>query len=109
MANDRFDTGGPAAHPPQPRKCARVTVNAEVILRRPGQSNYRARVFDASPHGCKLEFVIRPQLDERAWVKFDGMEALEALVCWVEGHLAGVEFEKPIHPAVFDALIGRLK
>ncbi len=87
---------------PTPRKSARVSLAAEVALRRAGQPNYRVRVFDASPHGCKLEFVERPSLDETVWVKFEGMEALEASVCWVDGFAAGVEFKKPIHPAVFE-------
>ena len=64
---------------------------------------------DASPHGCRVEFVERPALAERAWIKFEGLDALEATVCWVKGFSAGVRFEKPIHPAVFDGLMARLK
>jgi hypothetical protein len=41
-------------------------------------------------------------------VKFDGLEALEAEVCWVEEFTAGLRFEKPMHPAVFDLLVERL-
>ncbi len=86
----------------------RVAVNAEVSLRRSGALNYRVRVFDASPLGCKLEFVERPRLEERVWVKFERMDAVEGFVCWVEGFQAGIEFAKPIHEAVFDALLPRL-
>jgi len=53
--------------------------------------------------------VTRPKLDETVWVKIDGLESLEALVCWVNGFEAGVEFVRPIHPAVFDFLINRLQ
>lgn len=109
MNNDRLDTGRAPARTPWPRKSDRVVVNAEVILRRVGQNNYRVRVYDTSRHGCKIEFVERPRLDQRAWVKFEGLEALEALVCWVDGFVAGVEFERPIHPAVFDLLVQRLR
>lgn len=107
--NDRSDTGRPPSRAPWPRRSGRIAVDADVVLRRSGQNNYRVRVFDISPHGCKVEFVERPKLDERAWVKFDGLEALEALVCWVNGFDAGMEFEKPIHPAVFELLLDRLK
>ena len=93
---------------PTPRKSVRVSLAAEVILRRAGQPNYRVRVFDGSLDGCKLEFVERPNLDERVWVKFEGMEALEASVCWIEDFTVGVEFQKPIHPAVFETLLKRL-
>jgi hypothetical protein len=41
-------------------------------------------------------------------LKFDGLEALEAEVCWVDGFVAGLQFDKPIHPAVFDLLLERL-
>jgi hypothetical protein len=92
-----------------PRKSARVGVSGEVTLRRPGKSNYRVRAFDASFDGCKLEFIERPEVGEALWVKFEGMELLEARVCWTEGFTAGVEFKKPLHPAVFELLISRLE
>lgn len=90
------------------RRSDRIEVNAEVALRRSGQLNYRVRVFDASPLGCKLEFVERPDLEERVWVKFDRLEAIEGVVCWTEGFHAGIEFDKPMHPAVFEMLLPRL-
>ena len=94
--------------PPVPRKCPRITLAADVTLRRAGQNNYRVRIFDASPLGCKIEFVERPNLDELVWIKFDGLEAMEAMVCWVRGSEAGVEFKRPMYPAVFDLLLKRL-
>ena len=93
---------------PRPRKSARVSLQAEVQLRRPGQHHYRVNVFDISPEGCKLEFVERPRLDETVWVKFDGYDAIQSSVCWVEGHSAGIEFERPIYPAIFENLVSRL-
>ena len=78
------------------------------MLRRPGQHSYRVKVFDVSLHGCKGEFVERPKLDEHVWVKFEGLEALEAVVCWIRGFEVGLEFENPIHPAVFDMLVSKL-
>jgi hypothetical protein len=102
------DNGVPQSRGFAERKVARVAVNAEVSLRRSVQLGYRVRAYDASPHGCKLEFVERPELAERVWVKFEGMDSLEGLVCWVDGFVAGIEFVRPIHPAVFDALVPRL-
>ena len=88
-----------------PRRSERHVLDAEVSLRRPGQLSYRVAVFDASLHGCRIEFVERPALAEHLWVKFDGLQPLEAEVCWVQGFTAGVSFLQPIHPAVFDRLI----
>ena len=41
-------------------------------------------------------------------MKFDGLQPLEAEVCWIEGFNAGVNFVQPIHPAVFDRLVAGL-
>lgn len=91
-----------------PRKGVRITLRADVTVRRAGFPNYRVTIRDLSPEGCKIEYVDRPNVNERVWVKIDGLEALEASVCWVEGTLAGVEFDHPLHSAVFDMLINRL-
>jgi hypothetical protein len=91
------------------RRSERVAIHADVSLRRSGQHNYRVRVFDVSLHGCRVEFVERPQLDEQLWVKFDGLQAIEAEVCWLDGFAAGVNFRQPIHPAVFDRLVSALR
>lgn len=92
-----------------PRADGRTATTAEVSMRRLGKLNYRVRVFDISPSGCKVELVDRPRLGEHVLVKLSGLEALEAEVCWIEGSSAGLRFEKPIHPAVFDLLLARLK
>jgi hypothetical protein len=65
------------------------------------------RVYDASPHGCKIEFVVRPRVHDRVLIKFDRLEPLSAVVCWVDGFVGGVEFDKAMHSAVFEALIER--
>lgn len=97
-------------HPPLvERQSVRITLRADVTLRRAGQNNFRVTAFDVSRHGCRLEFVDRPVLDDRVWVKFDGLESLESVVCWIEGSFAGIRFVRPIHDAVFDLLIGRLR
>ena len=93
----------------KPRKAERIELSADLSLRRVGRQHYRARVFDASPQGCKVEFVERPRLDELVWVKFDFLDAVEAQVCWVDGFYGGVKFLRPIYPAVFDLLLTKLQ
>lgn len=92
----------------QPRGYERVSVEGEVAMRRAGKLNFRVRIYDISPDGCKAEFVDRPDLGEQLWVKFDGMEALEADVRWIVAAKAGLKFARPIHAAVFDMLLSRL-
>jgi hypothetical protein len=91
-----------------PRKSERTSLSADVSLRRLGQNSYRVRVTDMSPEGCKVELVERPRIEEHMLIKFDGLEVLDGEVCWIEGYVAGLRFENPIHPAVFDLLLKRL-
>ena len=90
-----------ASHGDEPRNKQRRPVTAEVWVRRAGVHRFRVRIFDASAEGCKIEFVERPASGERLWVRFDGLEALAATVRWVYGHTGGVQFERPLHEAVF--------
>jgi hypothetical protein len=92
----------------QPRRSKRIAVTAEVTLRRHGRQNFRVQVYDASAHGCKIEFVERPEA-QSVWVRFEGLEPLEARVRWLEGQCAGLQFSRPIHPAVFDLMAERLR
>jgi len=103
-----LDSGGSPERAAMPRKGPRTSLAAEVSLRRSGQHNYRASVHDISEHGCKVEFIERPKLDETVWVKFDGLEAIEATVCWIDNRAVGLEFNRPVYPAVFDVLLKRL-
>ena len=93
----------------QPRRSGRLTLEADIVVRRSGFPNFRVRIEDISPEGCKIEFVDTPTVGERVWVKFDGLTALEGHVCWVRQPDAGIRFEKPLHEAVFDHLIDQLR
>ena len=91
-----------------PRKSDRVPITAMVKLRRRGHHNFTVKVFDLSREGCKLEFLERPELGETVWVKFEGLELLQAKACWLEDLRVGVEFVQPLHPAVFEMLALKL-
>ena len=92
-----------------PRVAERLELAAEVSLRRPGRCHYQVRLLDLSAKGCRLEFVERPRVGERLWVKFSGLNSIEAEVCWRDGFVGGVRFVRPIHPAVFDLLTTTLR
>lgn len=104
--NPEAEVGDDEQH--RERQSNRVPLFAEVTMRRLGKHNYRVRVFDASTHGCRVEFVERPAIDELVRIKFEGLQPLDARTCWIEGHCAGLEFERSIHPAVFDLLVARM-
>jgi hypothetical protein len=91
-----------------PRKAERIEVSAEASLRKSGRLSFRVSTFDVTRFGCKCEFVERPAVYERVWIKFDGLDPIGSTVCWVEGSCVGLMYESPIHPAVFDMLLARL-
>ena len=86
----------------------RVPVSASVSARRQGKLNHKVSVLDASPGGCKIEFIDCPMIGDRVWIKFDGLESMEAQVRWIDGASAGLQFARPIHPAVFELLVHRM-
>jgi hypothetical protein len=104
-----FQTDGDQERYPTPRQHERVSVEGQVTMRRSGKLNFKVHVYDLSSKGCKAEFVERPELGEQLWIKFEGIDALEAEVRWIIGAKTGVHFARPIHPAVFDLLLERLR
>lgn len=105
---ERNIAGTPRPEDSKKRRSARTSLQAEVQLRRSGHHHYVVNVYDISPEGCRIEFVERPRLDETVWVKFDGLDAIESTICWLKDADAGVEFARPIYPAVFESLVRRL-
>ena len=103
-----FNSSSTSGRALTPRKSKRVGLAAGVFLRRTGHGNYRVKIYDLSPEGCKTEFVERPELDELVWVKFDDLQSLEATVCWIRGTEVGLEFVRSIHSAVFAMLAAKL-
>ncbi len=99
------DMGDEARDSPVPPRADRVSLGVEATIRRSGLHGFRVRAFDLSPSGCKIEFIERPAVGERVWVKFDTLEAIEAEVRWVEGHVGGLRFQRPLYEAVFRKLI----
>jgi hypothetical protein len=92
-----------------PRKAERIEVRGALSLRRSGRLSFRVCTFDVTRFGCMCEFVERPKIYERVWVKFDRLETIEAVVCWLEESRLGLMFKNPLHPAVFDMLLDRLE
>jgi hypothetical protein len=107
-AGIEFLPDAPAARVKTPRAHDRRAVDASVMLRQTGRRHYQTQLFDLTPAGCKVEFVERPRPGDLLWAKFDGLEAIEATVAWVEGFRGGLKFARPIHPGIFDALMARL-
>lgn len=92
-----------------PRAFERAVLTAELSLRRRGRHGYIASLYDVTPNGCRVEFIEKPRCGEKVWAKLDSFDSIEATVRWIDGFYGGLEFVRPIHPAVFKILLVRLR
>ena len=65
-------------------------------------------ILDISREGCRVEVPVKVRPEDVIWISFPGLETLQGKVCWVKEWAAGVEFENPLHPGVFDLLQKRI-
>jgi len=91
------------------RRAERVPLRADVDFRRTGDHRWRVNILDFSPEGCRVELPDRVVPDEVIWISLPGLETLQAKVCWVKDWVAGVEFAKPLHTAVFEMMYERMR
>lgn len=88
----------------RPRMADRLQVNTQALLRRAGRVAFPVKVLDMTASGCRCEFVDRPGIYERVWIKLNGLASIEATVCWIEQSMVGLSYKHPLHPAVFDMI-----
>lgn len=90
------------------RRSQRVRCVAEIGMRRMGSFSFQVVVEDVSTGGCKAELVDSVEAGDHVIVRFPGIEPFSAKVSWADAHHAGIDFERPLHPAVFEQLLSRL-
>lgn len=82
------------------RRQGRAPLRLPVSLRERGRTALPASVLDFSALGCRVEGLITGPGQEQVWIKLPGLESLAAYRMWSAGALAGLAFERPLHPAV---------
>lgn len=90
------------------RKADRVQMRADIDIRRPGDHRYRAPILDFSPEGCRIEVPVYVEPGDSVFLSLPGLETIEGKVRWVKEWLVGVEFNRPLYPAVFDMMKDRM-
>lgn len=90
------------------RRCPRAPLDADVAFRRPRESHYSVSMHDLSPHGCRVACPERLDKGELVWVQLPSLESLPAWVRWTQKAHSGVEFDRPMHRAVFEMMATRL-
>ena len=98
----------PAAPKACRRRSCRRPVDHEVGVKKLGGLGFQLATRDVSPDGCRVELVEMVDIGERVIVRLPSIEPLGAEVAWVKGANAGLQFQRPLHPAVFEQLIDRV-
>ncbi|HET9397403.1 MAG TPA: PilZ domain-containing protein [Sphingomicrobium sp.] len=91
------------------RKADRVPLLADIDFRRTGEHRWRVNIHDISPEGCRVELPVKVATGDMIWVTFPGLEAIQGKVCWVKEWVAGIEFSRPLYPAVFELVEQRMR
>lgn len=62
-------------------------------------------ISDISAGGCRIDSLgLVMGVGDLVVVRPEGLEGLCGVIRWIKGHSAGIEFERPLYPAVVDHL-----
>ena len=98
----------PAATSRASRKSERVALEIGAGLRQRGGTGVGIQIVDLSTDGFRATTHLQLEKGADVWLRLPGLEPLAAKVIWADPHRAGMQFERPIHPAVFELLLSRL-
>jgi hypothetical protein len=93
---------------PARRLHQRTSVQGQISMRRLGSFGFDIRVRDLSAIGCRVELIESVGAGDHVVARLPGLEPLGATVIWSDERCAGLQFNRPIHPAVLDLLLERL-
>ena len=93
------------------RKQERTGVEAVCHYRFGGGFAVPVRISDLAEGGCRISSIPRAlQAGDRISISIDPLAPLSATVQWVDhGRTAGVMFDNPLYPAVFEWLLSIMK
>jgi hypothetical protein len=87
------------------RSALRASVRIAASLREPAKPSGPVTVTELSARGCRILTRQRLAPGTIVWLRLPGLESWYATVVWAAGGAAGLDFERPFHPAVADKLI----
>jgi hypothetical protein len=93
--------------PRVPRGNERVRLQTPVSVKPFGAAqSSKALMFDLSPTGCCLVSEARLVTGTQVLVRIPGLPYWAATVAWRRDEAVGIEFHKPLHPAVVEQYAG---
>jgi hypothetical protein len=91
------------------RRAERERLAAAVSFRKPKEMSYEVNLENMSPHGCCIGLRERVRPGQLLWITVPGIEPMQSWVRWHGEWQAGLEFERPMHIAVFDHVAAQMK
>jgi hypothetical protein len=86
---------------------SRSSTSMPAGLREASRTRYAVEVVDVSTHGCRVEISAMFSAGARMWLHLPGLEGWEAKIAWRSESEVGLDFIRPLHPAVAADLAGR--
>lgn len=90
------------------RRTERVALDAAIDFRRAKEHRFEVRMHDLTAHGCKVTLPEQVGRKQMVWISMPGLETLQSEVRWASDWVAGIQFDRPMHPAVFDHMAAKL-
>lgn len=86
------------------RRAARVGIELPVRCKR-GTERTTVILKDLNQYGARIEGMAKLRIDEPIHLMLPGLQPKMAFVVWSRDKVSGLEFEKPLHEAVFETLV----
>ena len=89
------------------RRSARAPVSLDASLGQGGLARTLCKVVDVSIHGARIQSYSSLTKGGTIWLTLPGIGAVAADVMWADEYVAGCQFQRPLDPAAFEALLER--
>ena len=90
------------------RRMPRLRMQSKAEFRRKREMRYAIPIHDLTPQGCRIGSPERLIRGEMIWLQLPSLESQSATVKWAGLGVSGVEFDRPMHFAVFEMIAERL-
>lgn len=89
------------------RRAARAPCRTWAAFRLPQRARFEVEILNLSAHGCAIRCETAHDAGAACWAILPTIESWAATVAWSDGSLTGLDFARPLHPAVAEMLVAR--
>jgi hypothetical protein len=90
------------------RRAFRVPTSIAAVARTARGLVHHVEISDLTPDGCALTAPGQPLAAGAVYaLKIDGLESLPSIARWTAGARSGLQFERPLYPAIADHIAAR--